>query len=63
MDYASHALLPSLGSSGGGHFRVRAGRPVIPFSCSAKWFAEKWPELRHKSARFVAALYRLGIEL
>ena len=34
MDYASHAPLPSLALARVGHFRVCAGRPVIPFSWS-----------------------------
>jgi len=50
MDYASRVRLPSLAPTELGHFRARTGRPVIPFSCSAKWVAENWPEQRQNGA-------------
>jgi len=36
MDYVIHASLPSLRLSELGHFRARAGRPVIPLPLQRK---------------------------
>ena len=55
MDYASQVPLPSLRATALGHFRVRAGRPVVPFSCSTKAQLESG-----RSCAIILILFRLA---